>query len=144
MHDSNESRCVNGTLALASGCVEAWPSSPTAEAAVAIEMETGGRLSGADGLYPHFLLTVLPILDSGWVVLGELQKFCSFSAYRFQQVAADGDVLRLTLAGEPGERVQITVLCCALGSGSSLEDAAVRVLDVTIGASGTTTVVETR
>ena len=68
-------------------------------------METGGRLPGPDGLYPHSLLTVLPVLDSGWVLLGELGKFASVSEYRFTQVAADGDVLRLTVVGEPGERV---------------------------------------
>eukprot|EP01047_Picozoa_sp_COSAG01_P000941 COSAG01_NODE_19_length_39011_cov_38.134968_15_plen_386_part_00 len=131
---SSESRCVDGERAVASGCVVAW----SGGADETIEMQTGGRLAGTDGIYPFVLLTIIPVLENGWVLLGELGKFAAVSEYRFLEVAADGDVLRLTLAGEPGEAVSVAVLCCG-----SLEEATVRVLNVTIGTSGSSTMIET-
>lgn len=109
------------------GCVDGAPLSACAEAVPF----PGGPLLRATGTGADDwrLSTLAPVLSSGWVLLGELDKAVPLSARRFGAIEqpADGS-LTVALAGAPGERVRVAA---AQSAGT------VSVLEATVAEDGT-------
>ena len=93
------------------------------------------------------LLTLSPVLDGGWVLLGELGAYVSVSRDRFERidVTPSGASLRVSLLGSQGETVDVTALRPVNTSSSEVllsEDWVVLVKSVTFkGSSGKAEVV---
>jgi hypothetical protein len=121
------SQCVNGTAAVASGCVQVI--APGAALPITTEAQH------ADGVYPFDLLTVYEPVHcsglagagagagtgagagagagaaaSGWFFLGELDKYVTASARRFPRVVCSAEQLVATVRGKAGEAVVVTAI----------------------------------
>ena len=69
----------------------------------------GGRMD--NGTHSWSLYTLAPILEGGWALLGEANKFVRASQNRFESVdGTESDVLRLVLLGMVGEVVRLLVV----------------------------------
>jgi len=53
---------------------------------------------------------VAPVLESGWVLLGELSKFITVSKQRITDVTSNASELVLTIIGTPGETVTLSLI----------------------------------
>eukprot|EP00026_Physarum_polycephalum_P002700 Phypoly_transcript_02708.p1 GENE.Phypoly_transcript_02708~~Phypoly_transcript_02708.p1 ORF type:complete len:605 (+),score=75.81 Phypoly_transcript_02708:816-2630(+) len=49
-----------------------------------------------------------PVLDNGWVFLGETDKYITVSKQRFKSVTTTNSNVQIELAGEPGEQVTLS------------------------------------
>mgnify|MGYP006883400193 FL=1 len=56
---------------------------------------------------PFKYTVIAPVLPSGWVLLGETNKFVTVSSQRFITVQADATSLFLSMQGVPGEQVEL-------------------------------------
>ena len=64
-----------------------------------------------NGTHSWSLYTLAPILEGGWALLGEANKFVRASHNRFESVdGTEPDVLRLVLLGMVGEVVRLLVV----------------------------------
>lgn len=70
---------------------------------------TDGRfeMTPFEHLYDFAYYVVAPVLDNGLALIGETDKYVTLADRRFQAVVADGDALRVTVAGVPGEHVTL-------------------------------------
>ena len=135
--------CVNGSLAVASGCVAvSAPAGPLPD--------LRSHSANASGTYavgesPFELLAIHEVPASGWLVW-EAEKYVSLSRARFQSVSALAAGLRVELRGAVGEVVKLVALrpvaAAASGTVASAGPAEWTVLQVSvaIGASGLATV----
>lgn len=100
---------------------------------------------------PFELWTLAPVLASttGWLLLGELDKYVAISPQRFQHIAsgrvgADGSQAVALLTGAPGEIVALGLLDCSTGGGggggcTSADLPSVSKVACTLGSDGTAT-----
>ena len=95
-----------------------------------------GTLS--NGTYHSELLTLSPVLEGGFAVLGELDKLIPISPARFLSVSASQERLALEIAGEEGEQVAVTVVVIENGEFDS------KTVQVSAFAFGSITVMETK
>ena len=61
----------------------------------------------APGYEGHGYAIISPILDGGWVFLGEVDKFVPASRFRFSKVSSDDGVLNIAASGVPGEQIRV-------------------------------------
>ena len=137
--DALDARCAEGAPALV--CAAAF-------GAGGLRVVTGvapnQRARGAP--HPFELLSLSPVLASGFALLGELGKVTRVSPTRFPAVAASGvpggagaaaAALSFLLAGASGEEVDVALLAPPPGGGGGgLDVASVRRLRVAFGAAG--------
>ena len=118
--------CANGTDALAAGgCLRAR-ASLDAVAFVAPASDATNTTGGTD--FAPVVTTVWPdACASGWLLLGELEKYVSLARARFPRAACTDAGVAFAVAGSPGERVAVTAIDAA---------GVVRVVQVAIGADG--------
>jgi hypothetical protein len=114
VHEYGARTCVNGTAAVASGCLSRWD---PAASALTIP-HTGGPAADGKGIsYPWSLLTIYEAADAGeWRVLGELSKYVALSAQRFTRIgpgsefcvrgSGKGEVVRVS-ALDPAGRLRV-------------------------------------
>lgn len=57
-----------------------------------------------------YLWIFAPVLDNGWTLLGEIDKFIAVSKQRFQSVTTSQNGVQILLAGQPGELVNLAYL----------------------------------
>ena len=127
--------CVNGALAVASGCVSA-----SAPGAPLPSLES--HCANASGLCalgesPFVLLAVHEVVAGGWVVW-EGGKYAALSSARFKAIEALGaGGLRVALRGAPGEVVELVALRPeAAAAGAAPGEWTVVTVDAALGANG--------
>eukprot|EP01043_Picozoa_sp_COSAG02_P056000 COSAG02_NODE_6577_length_3484_cov_1.829542_2_plen_344_part_00 len=128
--------CVNGSDAVASGCVVV--SHPGGALPSLQSHPLDGSSQYAAGESPFVLLSIHEVFENGWVVWEE-GKYVSVSRRRFARVRELDAGLHLELRGSPGEVVELTALRphdnnVAAGRWTVLTD------NVTIGAMGFTAI----
>jgi len=79
---------------------------------------------------PFHYFVVAPVLSSGWILLGEIDKFVTLSHQRFSSIESTSTGVTVTLTGMPGETVlvgfvrsgeqNVTVATPKVGSGGSV------------------------
>lgn len=89
-------------------------------------------LTRRSDLYDYNLDVVAPIFANGLSLIGEADKYVTLADKRFSDIAPTADGIDLTLAGEPGEMVSITVY-------DAEAEAFLPEATATIGADGTAT-----
>eukprot|EP00937_MAST-01D_sp_MAST-1D-sp2_P001458 g1458.t1 len=108
--------CVNGTRALASGCIAAVvPSAGRVPA-----LRNTRPLMVANDTHVFDLLVLAPVAPNGWALLGEVGAYVRVSRDRFDAVAfpvAGG--VRAEISGSEGETVALTALQPAAGAPGS-------------------------
>jgi hypothetical protein len=128
----NDLGCSNGSLAVASGCVEA--SAPGADLA-----DLHSRCESEDGVCdvgesPFVLAAMHEVLSNGWV-FWEDSKYVSVSRRRFEGVTPRSDSLRVTVHGAEDEVVRVVAL-----QPTHTGDWIVRIRAVQIGRNGSAVV----
>eukprot|EP01084_Bolivina_argentea_P025902 48160_1 len=128
----NYTYCNNGTLAIASHCVEI----------VNANSNSLYTLSPQQVIYPMHesfeLIHIIPYVStSSLVFLGELDKYVSVSQHRFTDLIVVGNSLSVKVKGKPKEIVSITILA----PNNDKTDWIVNKYQVMIGTKGTTTFV---
>jgi hypothetical protein len=100
--------CVNGTAAVASGCVSAAaPGGRPLPSLQSFPAAASGAY--AIGESPFVLLAVHGVLSNGWV-LWEDGKYVSVSKRRFRHMIVSNASIALTISGSPGEIVHLVAL----------------------------------
>jgi len=90
--------CNDGSDPFASECAVKWDTN-------APILSTGAKTK--EGVYPSDLITIVPVLPTGWAFFGELDKFVSTSPNRFQNLVSTSSSLTVTAVGAPGELVTV-------------------------------------
>ena len=134
-----EARCAEGAPALA--CV-----APFGAAGLALATGVDAQQRERGARHPFELLSLAPVLGSGFALLGELAKITRVGAVRFPAVSASGSpggagdaaaTLSVLLAGAAGEEVEVALLAPPPdGGGGALGAARVRRLRVAFGEAG--------
>ena len=108
-----KSSCINGSAAVASGCV--LP--PISSAATMPEIINDRGIVVQNDSHTFDIHTLYPILDNGWVLLGDLERYVSLTSKRFLSASAaqPGDVgpnatLVVSVLGMPAEVLRLTAL----------------------------------
>ena len=105
------SHCINGSRAVAGGCV--------ATAMPALH-DTRPRDRATDS-HSWSLNIGSPLLPSGWVLLGERDKWVSTSTTRFKRVTDSSESLAVEITGVASEVVTIVALQPVTGTGDTAE-----------------------
>ena len=97
--------------AVASLCASTWlPTSGAPHLALQRQNQSDAQTwNNASRPFTHELWGVYPVLGDGFVLLGELDKFVGVSVTRFEQIALAGGTMLVTVRGDPGEVVTVTV-----------------------------------
>jgi hypothetical protein len=56
---------------------------------------------------PWGLWNAVPLLENGYLLLGEMDKYVANSPLRFKDVRSEGSGVGVTLSGSPGETVHL-------------------------------------
>ena len=110
--------CLDGQLAVKSGCVLG----PSAVAEADLPRILNDRpVMVANDTHQFDLLQLAPVLENGWVLLGELGKYVSVSRKRFPRVTATAAGISVEAVGGRREEVQIVALQPKSPSGRIME-----------------------
>ena len=122
-------RCADGARAL--DCAQVF-------GAGGLRVATGVAPNQAERGAPHpfELLSLAPVLGSGFALLGELGKAVRVAPVRFPAVAGAAAELSFLLAGAADEVVDVALLAPPPNGGGGLDAAAVRRLRVAFGPKG--------
>jgi hypothetical protein len=130
---SRAKSCVNGSLAVASGCVAA--SAPNAALPNLQSRCANANGTCSIGESPFVLLAVHEVPSHRWVVWEE-GKYVALSAQRFQAVSVVGSGVRVMLHGAAGELVRLV----ALRPEEAGDEWRVVLVDTVVGPDGTAAV----
>lgn len=99
--------CVHGQPAVSSGCLLG----PTISSQEDLPKLLNDRpIMVANDTHKFDLLQLSPVLENGWVLLGEVGKYVSVSRKRFIQVSTMRGGMRVELQGVPKEETRIVAL----------------------------------
>ena len=99
--------CLNGSQALASGCVAASVRSASDVPA----LHTTRPIVVANDTRTFDLLQLSPVAPNGWVLLGEVGRYVRVSSDRFDAISFPvGGGIKLSLSGSAGETTEVTAL----------------------------------
>ena len=99
--------CVNGSQALASGCVAASVRSASDVPA----LHNKRPIMVANDTRTFDLLQLSPVAPNGWVLLGEVGRYVRVSSDRFDAISfPGGGGMKLSLSGSAGETTEVTAL----------------------------------
>eukprot|EP00435_Cladocopium_sp_Y103_P075365 s16_g56.t2 len=99
--------CLDGQLAVRSGCLLG----PSAVAEADLPRILNDRpVMVANDTHQFDLLQLSPVLENGWVLLGELGKYVSVSRKRFPRMTATPEGISVEVMGGKNEEIQIVAL----------------------------------
>lgn len=99
--------CLDGQLAVKSGCLLG----PSAVAEADLPRILNDRpVMVANDTHQFDLLQLSPVLENGWVLLGELGKYVSVSRKRFPRMTVTPEGLSVEALGGRNEEIQIVAL----------------------------------
>lgn len=124
--------CVNGSLAVASGCLAATVASARDIPAI----HNTRPIMVENDTHTFDLVMLAPVASNGWAFLGEVGAYVSVSSDRFDSVHFSASGIIAAVSGAVGETIELVALrptAFARGSSSEWE---VLVRSVTVGKSG--------
>lgn len=98
--------CNHGALAVTSGCV--LP--PVRTDADLPTLLNDRPIAVANDTHQFDLHQFSPILENGWALLGDLDRYCAVSAKRFSNLTTTRSHLSVDVLGVPSETVHVTAL----------------------------------
>lgn len=117
--DSGRTRCDHGADALASGCLDALVKLASAEHTLfVVPMSDRSNVTGGSDYRPTLTAAWPVCRASGWVLLGELDKYVPLSPQRFAATACTEHGVSATVCGAAGEAgIVLTALRPSMADG---------------------------
>ena len=117
--DSGRTRCDHGADALASGCLDALVKLASAEHTLFVApMSDRSNVTGGSDYRPTLTAAWPVCRASGWVLLGELDKYVPLSPQRFAATACTEHGVSATVCGAAGEAgIVLTALRPSMADG---------------------------